>query len=336
MLFTFLVITYMHERYILQTLESIKYQIENFGQDMKFQLILADDGSIDKTVKYVEFWLEENRNLFTVIDVVTFKENRGASLNIDRAYDLIKGDEYKFIEGDDLFSCYNIFETVKALKNYDLICCTYLPFIDNVINEDKSKYMVPGKRSVYSKKQISFLSKVTCPIGGAAVFERRELLTSSVRDLMLNFKLVGDRPKIYKYFVDNNDLEYRFESKPLILYRNSETSISQNKGSRNNKIHDKDILLLWKIINKKTNNIMIRYINFCNSIQLRGKSKVSLYIKYINPLIYYNKYLQVINRKKINKTIQYLVSEIEPNQKYLNMIVESAQSYINEFNKCTI
>ena len=48
------VITYNLETTILETLESIKYQITKFGAHITFQLILADDASTDSTRAKIE------------------------------------------------------------------------------------------------------------------------------------------------------------------------------------------------------------------------------------------------------------------------------------------
>lgn len=327
MIFTFLVLTYMHEKYILECLESIKYQINNFGNEMKFQIIITDDCSKDKTIELAKFWIQENKNLFDVIDIIKNEDREGACSTLVKGYNLIKGNEYKVIEGDDLFSRHNIFEVIFDLRDYDVICSTHLPFKNNVISKDVKKYFMPAERSIYSTNQVRFLSKVSCPIGGAPVFEKRKLLTEELKTLMLNFKLVGDRPKIYYYF-KNSSLKYKFEMKPLILYRHSETSISQNINSEFRKIHDRDIIDLWKKINQYSNNYIIKYINLCNIAQMKFKRRIYIYI---NPLSYWRKCLRILNKSKINNTINYLLTEIEPNQKYLTEIEKSANYYIKSF-----
>ena len=46
-MFTFIVTCYNQADVIPYMLESIKYQIEKFGQGQEFQLIVTDDGSRD-------------------------------------------------------------------------------------------------------------------------------------------------------------------------------------------------------------------------------------------------------------------------------------------------
>lgn len=68
--FTFVILTYNQEQYVVEHLESIKYQIEHFGENIKIHFILADDASKDKTVYKVKSWIERNKNLNKFIQKV--------------------------------------------------------------------------------------------------------------------------------------------------------------------------------------------------------------------------------------------------------------------------
>ena len=62
--FTFVIITYNQEQYILQHLESIKYQINKYGKGISVYLIISDDHSLDRTLQLAEIWLQENSCFF--------------------------------------------------------------------------------------------------------------------------------------------------------------------------------------------------------------------------------------------------------------------------------
>ncbi|WP_288927434.1 glycosyltransferase, partial [uncultured Trichococcus sp.] len=62
-MFTFVAITYNHEKYIIEHLESIKYQIENFSKGKQVNLVISDDGSMDNTMLYAQQWIERNKYL---------------------------------------------------------------------------------------------------------------------------------------------------------------------------------------------------------------------------------------------------------------------------------
>ena len=48
--FTFIVITYNHEEFILEHLESIKFLINHYGHGINFTISVADDASKDNTL----------------------------------------------------------------------------------------------------------------------------------------------------------------------------------------------------------------------------------------------------------------------------------------------
>ena len=51
--FTFGILAYNQEKEILETLESIRYQIEHYSDNENINLILIDDSSADNTVDVV-------------------------------------------------------------------------------------------------------------------------------------------------------------------------------------------------------------------------------------------------------------------------------------------
>ncbi len=54
-----LVITYNSEKYVIETLNSIKNQTYN-----NLELIISDDNSQDNTINLCEHWVNENKSFF--------------------------------------------------------------------------------------------------------------------------------------------------------------------------------------------------------------------------------------------------------------------------------
>ena len=108
--FTFVMLTYNQEQYVVEHLESIKYQIEHFGQNIKINFILADDASNDKTAYKVKKWIESNQNLFFSVKFIIAVENRGIVSNVISALKNIKTEYYKILAGDDIYFRNNVFE----------------------------------------------------------------------------------------------------------------------------------------------------------------------------------------------------------------------------------
>lgn len=84
-MFTFVTITYNHEKYIIEHLESIKYQIENFSKGKQVNLVISDDGSMDNTMLYAQQWIERNKYLFSEVELLTSEKNQGIIKNYLRA-----------------------------------------------------------------------------------------------------------------------------------------------------------------------------------------------------------------------------------------------------------
>ena len=62
--FSFLVMSYNHEKYVVEHLESIKFLVEKYGKDLLVDLIVNDDASKDNSVVLIEDWVKHNSGLF--------------------------------------------------------------------------------------------------------------------------------------------------------------------------------------------------------------------------------------------------------------------------------
>ncbi len=75
--FAFLVVTYNHQDYILEHLESIKYLVQTHGTTWDVDLIVNDDASHDNTRTLVDRWLLENRTIFRNVKILYNSKNLG-------------------------------------------------------------------------------------------------------------------------------------------------------------------------------------------------------------------------------------------------------------------
>ena len=121
--FVFGILTYNQEKYILETLESIKYQKIQYGTDIDISLIITDDASKDRTVKVIKAWSEKNRKYFENIDLIANEKNQGTVKNFCTIVKKAGENSLKVIAGDDLISQKNLFAEYedlheKKLKTY--------------------------------------------------------------------------------------------------------------------------------------------------------------------------------------------------------------------------
>jgi len=92
---TICVPTYNHEAYIRESLDSI------LSQDVKkIQIIVADDGSVDKTPQIIQ---EYKTKFPTIFDIILHATNIGVEKNVSSIYPLIKGKYVCWFAGDDAF-----------------------------------------------------------------------------------------------------------------------------------------------------------------------------------------------------------------------------------------
>lgn len=125
-LVSIVVITYNSEKYIIETLESIKSQDYD-----NIEIIISDDCSQDNTVQLCKEWIKENYSRFARVELVTTNNNRGIPANCNRGVAAAKGEWIKLIAGDDLMNPFNIssnLEFSNRNQNVSIVISNMLMF----------------------------------------------------------------------------------------------------------------------------------------------------------------------------------------------------------------
>lgn len=332
MLVTFISIVYNHEKYILQHLESIKYQINNFGLNNDIQLIISDDCSSDNTISLVNFWLSKNKQLFKYIDIVLDDVNRGVCSNFTKAMKMIKGDYVKFIAGDDVFSENNLFKFLSYLDEYDFIISLPYSFKNNKINN----HDVDLKLSIYTgivgneKCMSEVIHKpgffVNAP---STFFSKKILLNEDIIQFIMKFKMIEDYPLIIKASEVFPNSKIKFIPEIPILYRRTEQSISIIK--KDDFYYDR--IMIFNYLKDNEGNILKRLLikndifSFkVNNGFLKRISKIKNYIYFLGRIINFKKINLITN--KLNKEMQF-----QKNETYLLNIVSSSNKLLEEFKE---
>jgi glycosyltransferase involved in cell wall biosynthesis len=130
-------ITYNHEKFLAQAIESFMMQKTNF----QFDIVIGDDCSTDGTLDI----LEHHRQMYPhKIKAISSEKNRGIISNLISCIALCKGKYIALCEGDDFWTDpYKLQKQVDFLeKNPEyVICCHYT----RVINENyKTLYVHPN------------------------------------------------------------------------------------------------------------------------------------------------------------------------------------------------
>lgn len=115
-----ILITYNQEKYVAQAVESILMQRVN--DDVLVRVIVADDGSTDKTLDIIKSY--EDNSPFPFVYLETEK-NLGIAYNYKRAFEASNGDYVAILEGDDWWCDVNRLQKhVDCLLTHTEVCYT--------------------------------------------------------------------------------------------------------------------------------------------------------------------------------------------------------------------
>ena len=245
--FTFGICTYNSESFILETLESIKYQIEKYGSGIDTYIVLSDDASSDKTIYFVEKWIELNKKIFFDIKIIRHNINRGISFNYCELLRNINTEYFIKIDGDDTFMYSNVFEKCfRGNKNDFLV---YLPIMlsgDNIYHNDYDVANI----FYYSKKKHDHikdlhLMETIKPFITPEVVITKSNYTKECLDFLEEFSQFEDDTSLYYVLKNNINMRMSFLLEPLVLYRVHDRSLS-NGGESIHQIHFLDDLHKFK------------------------------------------------------------------------------------------
>lgn len=214
--FTFVVITYNHEAYVLEHLESIAHQIRQFGQGRKFQLIVADDASKDETLSLVRHWLQKHGNLFADVQIHTQTANQGTCHNYTKVWPHVTGQRCKLTAGDDVYSCENLLEDWARLEGHDMSSGYPLNLIDGCLSWPRffNANMVASNRIYARTDFMARMLGVSFLHTPSIMFSTKVLKDDVIRDFVRGFSVTEDYPMHVKMAERFSPLS--FAQSPLI------------------------------------------------------------------------------------------------------------------------
>lgn len=308
--FTFAMITYNQEKYVLEHLESIKFQIANYGQNYRFNFVLGDDASEDRTVTIIKQWLNYNKDLFVNIEILPTRENMGIVKNYIRILKSIRTDKYKILAGDDLYFKNNIFELDQDKV---FILTPFLEFsgTDNkVINRDNSS-LIKYKLYLLKNRQNKLLDLIkSCQkydntIEAPSVFMKQSLLNNKFYEALSEYTWIEDVPMWnYLFYERDANVSVSFYEKPLILYR-CDVGISTNKNHDKRSLFEEDLIKIKEKIYKK--DIIGKYISKIK--QSFNKRIVKYLYKNDNKLIIFEKDFRE-DENEVNNYLKYIDNKV--------------------------
>lgn len=109
-LVSILCLCYNQEKFIVESLESIKAQTYS-----NIELLICDDFSRDNSVEVIEKWIEKNLQL--KITLVKHKENKGITKSVNEILSLSKGKYIQLLALDDTLKPDKLERHVEILRN---------------------------------------------------------------------------------------------------------------------------------------------------------------------------------------------------------------------------
>ena len=220
---TVVVLTYNHEFYIAQALDSILNQEIDFN----IQIIVADDGSTDGTKSIVNDFLNAHPDKFSVLGK---ESNHGVRVNVLNCFDEIKGEYIAILDGDDYWSDNNKLQRQVSFldENEDFNGV----FHDaEIVHVDRVQTKLFSQKKYYSQSyvfnEIIFFSdliarKIILPSSSA-------LLRGSILNLVDKSLLVDNYSTLWKLTCFGiKKSKYYFINEPLSVYRNHNKGISKS------------------------------------------------------------------------------------------------------------
>lgn len=304
------VITYQSEKYVLETLDSIKRQTYK-----NIELIISDDGSTDTTIELCNNWIKKNKDYFVSVKLITSEKNTGTSANCNRILYESNGDWLKLIAGDDVFTSDAIAEYVDYVKdnpNVNALFSEVTDFSGNLI-DNKFKYIpmpyeyVAFSKNVSARNQFDILKRIF--IGMGPTFFVKTSVVKEVGGFDERFRLQEDYPlyiKLTKYGVKLYLLK-----KKLVCHRCYSDSVQYRKDT-NDAIysnHQIQCVKEYKYIYKYENlgwlwRFLMKYSLFIDNLIIDlGNNRKSILCRifyslkrFTDPFIWYARYLLIIDR----------------------------------------
>ena len=312
--FTFVVITYNQQKYIIEHLESIKNQIIKYGANYRNYLVVGDDCSTDLTLYYLEQWLKRNNDLFCKVTINKQNKNGGIVNNYLSSIKIVETEMFTIIAGDDIYADNDIYSAASQ-SNF-----VYTPRISfsskgDVYGEDLwlfKKCMLTHK--TINEEMLSFL-RYKMVVDTNALIWRKLFCSTSFFQEIAKFKWIEDYPTMIS-ILQNKNINPTLYFKPIMLYRD-DSGISNNSRHAKKTEYNIEEEKCFKEYNLKCFRFP-KYINPYNYIFLVKKHFFKLDKKSL---------------KKIKEFEKAYYEEVERNSLYLKEIMESSSLLANEIQR---
>ena len=140
-LVTVLVTTYNLEKFVVETLDSVKFQTYQ-----NIELIVSDDGSTDDTINICKKWIEENKTRLVRSKIISIEKNLGIIAGTyNRGLFASEGEWIKPIAGDDALEADCIQDNINYVLNNQnvFVLFSYLNVYKNYFSKENFRFQYP-------------------------------------------------------------------------------------------------------------------------------------------------------------------------------------------------
>jgi len=299
--YAFLVLTYNHEDWILEHLESIKYLVESYGGEIEVDLIVSDDCSSDLTPVIVLAWLRSNRYLFRSVKTIYNSKNLGTSACVENMLAYMVADRCKITAGDDVYSYENIFKLTEYEQDTAIVSGIPLMLIGCDLQVDKiANIFAVASQLIYQNTTLLHRFKHFSYNNAPNIaYSTKCLMDQRVRDYLKSHEVTEDWP--IQIAIARQFPHYKFilSNKVLVYYRRTEGST-------------------YIVANERF-----------------SKDKIQIYNDLIRQEVKITEKIRLISRKKCYKVKNRLFKKIF-NIDFYCFCISSAINILNIINKCSI
>lgn len=325
--YTFVVLAYNHSDYILEHLESVKYLVENYGDGLAIDLIIADDSSRDNTVALARLWLEKNSNLFRRASVLSDDVNRGTCKNLTRALSHVATKYCKITAGDDVYSCENLFVEIEKIDSNHILSGLPLNLIDGKLGHSRfDLFNIFATNEIYAKHQyMTRLKRINFFNSPSVVYATPALLNSVVKDFIERFSVTEDYPLQIKMAEIYRPLKFHQVEKIFVYYRRTVNSTYIVKSAQFNR----DKVNIFNYLIESERNVLSRFL-LRNRLFCYGLGNG--YLKRIlNLNLYLYGFCVFLNLNSILKKFKKFDAQLKKHQNHYDLVALRAKSFLNEF-----
>ena len=318
--FTFAVMTYNQSDTIIQTLESIKYQVLNYGKNIPTKLIITEDCSRDDTLQKCKKWTAKNGQLFSEYVIYANDQNKGTVFNYLRILGEVGTESFKVIAGDDLF-CFsnNLYDACTEVSDNCLKIGIPLYIQGNKITYAESRLV---DIIYYMHKDITkgFLLNGIMRGGffntPSVLYNKKTVEVSNAREVLKKFRLFEDDPTWYSIAKNIDGLKLVFSYETFVLYRVSNSSVSNNRN-RNNPFSEE--LKILHDVYKEAASPLTRILLYFQDSELPKPLRLDLYFKKIRDT-YRKRYVMSKFRTEFDSVTQSIKTRVEIEQTHYDLV----------------